>query len=103
MTEICATLRVSHALLRRLCSEHLGMSPIAYDRLRRMSLVRRALGGGGSATESVTAAAHQNGFRDLRRFAARYRAAFGESPEATLLRARHRSRTPALGPSTSSS
>ena len=101
MAEICTTLRVSSTQLRRLCSEHLGMNPIAYDRLRRMSLVRRALGRGGSATESITAAAHQNGFRDLRRFATSYRAAFGKSPDATLLRARHASRKRADSPSTS--
>ena len=28
-------------LLSRLCAEHLGMRPTDYDRLRRMSLVRR--------------------------------------------------------------
>src|SRR3954454_11058962 len=84
MTEICATLRVSNLLMRRLCSEHLGMRLDTYDRLHRMSLARRALGRGGSATASVTVIAHQNGFRDVRRFIKSYHAAFGESPCTTL-------------------
>ena len=91
ITEICATLRVSNLLMRRLCSEHLGMSASTYDRLRRMLLARRALRRGGSATASVTVIAHQNGFRDVRRFIKNYHAAFGESPCATLQRSRNRS------------
>ena len=91
MTEICATLRVSNLLMRRLCSEHLGMSASTYDRLRRMLLARRALRRGGSATTSVTVIAHQNGFRDVHRFIKSYHEAFGESPCATLQRSQNRS------------
>jgi AraC-like DNA-binding protein len=43
MAEACAALDVSERLLRSLCAEHLGLTPTAYDRLRRMSLARRAL------------------------------------------------------------
>jgi AraC-like DNA-binding protein len=89
MTEICAALRVSSPLVRRLCSEHLGMGFNAYDRLRRISLVRRALEHRGSATTCVTAIAYKNGFRDIHRFITSYRAAFGESPYATLQRSRN--------------
>ena len=89
MTEICSRLGVSNLLMRRLCSEHLGMSLSTYDRLRRMSLARRALGRGGSAATSVAVIAHQNGFRDVRCFKRNYYEAFGESPCATLQRYRH--------------
>jgi AraC-like DNA-binding protein len=89
MAEICAALRISSPLVRRLCSEHLGMRPNSYDRLRRISLVRRTLEHGGSATICVTAIAYKNGFRDIRRFMASYRAAFGESPYTTLQRSKN--------------
>jgi AraC-like DNA-binding protein len=91
ITEICATLRVSNLLMRRLCSEHLGMSASTYDGLRRMLLARRALRCGGSATTSITVIAHQNGFRDVPRFIKNYHVAFGESPCTTLHRFRNRS------------
>ena len=86
MTEICAALGVSHRLLRNLCAEYLGMSPIGYDRLRRMSLVRHALRGGYHNAASVSEVARRFGFRDLVRFAADYHARFGEFPSATLRR-----------------
>jgi AraC-like DNA-binding protein len=83
--EICATLDVSERLLRILCAEHLGMGPISYDRLRRMSLVRHALRRvNGEAT--VSAVARRYGFRSPGRFAVNYRAAFGETPSTTLRR-----------------
>jgi AraC-like DNA-binding protein len=83
ISEICATLQVSERRLRSLCAGHLGMSPTAYDSLRRMSLVRRALLCADSVAEKVSVVARQNGFRDLGRFAVNYRAAFGEPPSTT--------------------
>jgi AraC-like DNA-binding protein len=101
--EICAALGVDDRLLRSLCTEHLGMSPAGYLRLRRMSLVRRALGGREQGAASVSEAARRYGFRERGRFAAGYRALFGELPSVTLRRslragtvdlARHRPRLP---------
>jgi methylphosphotriester-DNA--protein-cysteine methyltransferase len=43
IAEICVRLRVSDRSLRRLCAQHLGMSPRSYDRLSRMYLARRNL------------------------------------------------------------
>ena len=84
MAEICDALGVSDRLLRTLCSEHLGMGPSAYIRLRRMSLVRRALGRNESDVASVSEIARRYGFHEGGGFAARYRLLFGEPPSATL-------------------
>jgi AraC-like DNA-binding protein len=86
VTEICVALGVSERLLRSLCATHLGMSPISYARLRRLSLVRRALQHGGGEATSVMYAARRYGFYSPARFAANYRAAFDESPATTLRR-----------------
>jgi AraC-like DNA-binding protein len=89
--DICAKLEISERLLRSLCADHLGMGPVHYDRLRRMSLIRRTLLRGGSATPSVATVARDHGFRSAGRFAVNYRAAFGEPPSTTLRRGRDRS------------
>jgi AraC-like DNA-binding protein len=86
MAETCAALNVSEQVLRSLCAEHLGMSPTAYDRLRRMSLARRALRRGAPEAASVSEVARHYGFRNLGRFAITYRAAYGEYPFTTLQR-----------------
>lgn len=88
IAEISATLRVSERGLRYACKEHLGMGPLAYDRLRRMSLVRASLRRADGGLEGVSAVARNNGFSDLGRFSANYRALFGESPSTTLHRGR---------------
>jgi AraC-like DNA-binding protein len=86
ITEMCATLGVSQRLLRGLCAQHLGMGPIGYDRLRRMSLVRRSLRRGDDLAPRVAEVARGYGFHSPGRFAVNYRAAFGESPSTTLRR-----------------
>jgi AraC-like DNA-binding protein len=86
ISEICAALGVSDRLLRSVCAEHLGMSPAGYDRLCRMSLVRRALRHAGPRAASISGIAQCHGFRDAGRFAINYRTAFGELPSATLRR-----------------
>src|SRR5215469_15654701 len=62
--EICAALQVSERRLRLVCAAHLGMGPMAYDRLRRLSRAQRMLRADPSA-ETVSAVARSNGFRDL--------------------------------------
>jgi AraC-like DNA-binding protein len=86
VAEICTALDVSERLLRSLCAEHLGMGPISYDRLRRMSLVRHTLRRVDGDETSVSAVARRYGFRSPGRFAVNYRAAFGDSPSTTLRR-----------------
>jgi AraC family ethanolamine operon transcriptional activator len=86
LAEICAGLGVSGRLLRSLCAAYLGLSPTGYLRLRRMSLVRRALGRGDDGVASVSEVARHYGFRERGRFAAGYRGLFGELPSVTLRR-----------------
>jgi AraC-like DNA-binding protein len=86
LSEICAATGVSESTLRRCCQEHLGMSPVRYLWLRRMSLARAALIRADPATANVTGIATDHGFCELGRFSVEYRALFGESPSATLRR-----------------
>jgi AraC family ethanolamine operon transcriptional activator len=86
LAEICAALGVSAQILRLCCHEQLGMAPTEYVRRRRMQLVYRALRNGDPDAASISAVARRYGFRGLGRFAANYRALFGELPSATLRR-----------------
>jgi AraC-like DNA-binding protein len=86
MTETCVALGVSQRLLRSLCVQHLGMSPTAYDRHRRMSLARRALRHGNLAAVSVSKVGAALWLPPAWPFAVNYRAAFAELPSATLRR-----------------
>jgi AraC-like DNA-binding protein len=86
LAEICARLGVSHRFLRKCCEHNLGMSPGRYHRLRRLQLVHRALRDGELDPSNVSAIARRFGFRELGRFAASYRALYGELPSATLRR-----------------
>jgi AraC-like DNA-binding protein len=89
MAEICAALGISGRMLRECCKMHLGMGPSSYRRLRRMQHVHRALRGDDPRAASVFEIASRYGIRDLGRFAASYRALYGELPSATLRRGRH--------------
>jgi AraC-like DNA-binding protein len=86
IAEISAALGVSHRMLRECCNKHLGMRPRRYRYLRGMQRVHRALRSGNSDTSSVAEVARRYGLRDLSRFAANYRASYGELPSATLRR-----------------
>jgi AraC family ethanolamine operon transcriptional activator len=86
LTEIAASLGVSRRMLRECCKRSLGVSPNRYRRLRGMQRAHRALRYENSDTASVSAVARRCGFRDPGRFAANYRALYGESPSTTLTR-----------------
>ena len=87
VVHIAQAANVSARTLYRAFARHRGSSPIASLRRSRLEDVRRRLEGG-SAEDSVTAAALDCGFHHLGRLAAYYRRCFGESPSATLRRAR---------------
>jgi len=93
IAEICAALGVSDRMLRSLCEEHLGMSPSSYLRLRGMQQVYRALRSENPDTAGVAEVARRYGVRHLGRFAASYRALYGELPSATLRRGADRGTT----------
>jgi len=84
MAELCAGTGVPERALRRCCEEVLGLSPTAYVRLRRLNLVRAALLRSDPTVATVGDVARHHGFSELGRFAAAYRAAFGEQPSTTL-------------------
>jgi AraC-like DNA-binding protein len=86
LAEICAAFGVSDRMLRKCCDEHLGVSPSSYLRLRQMQQVHRALRSENSDAASVAEVARRYGVRHLGRFAAAYRALYGELPSATLRR-----------------
>jgi len=95
-TEIGAALGVSDRMLRECCRKSLGMRPSRYRRLRRMQLVYYTLRHGDSAMASVSAVAGRYGFLNLGRFAASYRALYGELPSVTLRR-HHTMTEPTVG------
>jgi AraC family ethanolamine operon transcriptional activator len=78
-------LGVSRRSLHRAFHDTLGVGPVAYLRLRRLSSVRRALRR--PLHTSVTQAALDHGFTDLGRFAGYYHEIFGEKPSQTRRRA----------------
>jgi AraC family ethanolamine operon transcriptional activator len=86
MTEICSALGVSAQTLRLSCEEQLGMSPTEYIHRRRMELAHRELRHGNHDIPTISAVARTYGFHGLGRFAAGYRALYGELPSATLRR-----------------
>ncbi len=83
LAEICADLAVPVRTLNTACRGMVGMGADRYLRQRRLHAVRRALLQGGIG---VTQAATAQSFWELGRFAAAYRATFGERPSDTLRR-----------------
>lgn len=71
---------VSERHLRRAFSAEFGVSPAAYLASRRLQLGRRLLR---ESAMSVVDIAYATGFGSLRTFNTRYRAAYGEAPQAS--------------------
>lgn len=84
VSELCRAVGASRRTLEACCREHLEMGPKHYLLLRRMQMVRRALRATTPAGTTVTDVAMRYGFWELGRFAAAYRAFFGELPSVTL-------------------
>ena len=85
--ELCRTLNVLERTLRNCCAKLLGFGPRAYMNLRRLKLARVAILQADPVTTEVREIAKRFGFKEMGRFAAVYRASFGETPSRTLRRA----------------
>ena len=88
MPDLCELIGVTDRTLRSCCAEFLGVSPSRYLRLRRLRLAHIALRASGSVPANVAEVARRYGFSDLGRFGGAYQSAFGETPSATLRRAK---------------
>jgi AraC family ethanolamine operon transcriptional activator len=82
---ICAALRVGQRTLSRAVRVVRGTTPAQH--LHALALTEARTGLQDPAARSVREVARRCGFRELGRFAADYRAAFGENPSETLRRA----------------
>lgn len=80
--ELCSKLNISRRLLNYYFQEILGSSPHLYLNKLRLNGVRRELRAAPQA--AIRDIAAQWGFSHLPRFAAEYRALFGELPSATV-------------------
>ncbi len=93
LTALAQQARTSVRTLQGWFAQAHGMTPTAYIRARRLEQVRHALQHPGPQA-AVTEVAARWGFEHLGRFAAAYRARYGEAPSATLRRAQ----APGLAP-----
>ncbi|MGC1890082.1 MAG: helix-turn-helix domain-containing protein [Stellaceae bacterium] len=86
-TELCELIGVTERTLRSCCAEFLGMSPVRYVLLRRLSRARVALRDADPDEANLSELVRGFGFAELGRFEVAYRAAFRETPLTTLQRA----------------
>ena len=84
ISELCGVLKVSRRSLHRAFTGTLGIGPAAYLRRRRLSTVRSILSRCDTPAISIGDLAFEYGFPEAGRFAAYYRAHFGETPSDTL-------------------
>jgi AraC-like DNA-binding protein len=91
LPQLCSVARASERTVRDAFYQSFGMSPSVYLRIAALREVRRVLVGCPMSRDAVTRAASDFGFFHLSRFAAYYRALFGESPSQTVMRARETS------------
>ena len=84
ISELCRALKVSRRSLHRAFADKLGIGPVAYLPSRRLSAIRSVLTRPDPAATSIGDLAFEYGFPEPGRFAAYYRAHFGETPSETL-------------------
>jgi AraC family ethanolamine operon transcriptional activator len=90
IAQLCQVAGVSERSLRNAFYDVRGMSPKRWAVRARLAEVRRALSDANGTRGAVTTIATDYGFFELGRFASTYRAAFGETPSATLRGGRDR-------------
>jgi AraC-like DNA-binding protein len=86
VSEIALAARVTPRAVQLAFRRHLQTTPTAYLRRVRLDRVRADLLTADPARTTVTAVAARWGFASSSRFAAQYRAAYGEAPSVTLRR-----------------
>ena len=84
VTALCTELHVRPRTLQAAFQKFLGVGPHRFFQLRRLNEAKRRLEIGRGQETSVKEIALGLGFRELGRFAVRYRELFGESPSVTL-------------------
>ena len=84
LADLCKASGVSERRVRSAFYQCYEMSPTAYLRVTALTAVRHELLGGPDGRDAVSRAATDWGFWHLSRFAAQYRALFGELPSRTL-------------------
>ena len=89
LADLCVASGASERWIRHAFHDCYGMSPTAYLRVIALHEVRHALLHRPPGQTTVGRAASDFGFWHLSRFAAQYRALFGESPSTTLGRRLH--------------
>ena len=86
VSALSGALRVSPRTLHKAFTDITGVGPHAYFLRQRLNAARQHLAAADPQRHNVTAIALELGFTELGRFAARYRAFFGENPSQTLQR-----------------
>lgn len=94
VSDIADAIHVSDRTLVRAFHRHLRTTPAAYLKTARLAGARHDLQAASAGATTVTTVATRWGFHDLGRFAATYRAAYGEEPRVTLA---HRQAAPEGG------
>ena len=88
LTTLQRSIKVSQRTLEYAFRERFGMTPAAFMKARRLSLVRSELARAASGETTVGAAMAKVGFSHVGQFASDYRRAFRELPSETLERSR---------------
>ena len=86
VADIGEIITVSQRTLLRAVRVIHGTTPSRFAQSLRLAEARKELLSALAGTETITAVAMRFGFHELGRFAADYRAAFGESPSETMRR-----------------
>ena len=87
VAELCRIAAVERRTLARAFRAVHGETPSRYLRMLRLNLARQALLAEDAGCKTVTEIVTRFGFRELGRFAVRFRRTFGESPSETLRQA----------------
>jgi AraC-like DNA-binding protein len=86
MSGLCGAVGAGERTLHEVCMHFVGMPPMRYAKMRRLSATREELLAADPRAAMVTEIAMRHGFWELSRFSLAYRETFGETPSETLRR-----------------